>query len=157
MIMALSYVNPMSEIRDSIDRLFSGFADESRMPSLVSSEWPSGGLKTASPWMPSIEVSETDKEVLISAALPGIKPEDIRVEMSGNTLVLSGEMRRETRQDETQFHRSEFRYGHFMRSIPLPDYVNGDACNAEFKNGMLEVHIPKTEVSQRKRIEVNVR
>ncbi len=153
--MSLSYMSPLSEIREQIDRLFADFSEEMRMPTMKSSFSKADFPATSrAEWLPPIEVSETDKEVVVCAALPGLKPEDIQVEMVGDTLVLSGETQREAVQDEKQFHRSEFHYGSFMRRIPLPEYVKGEATTADFKDGVLALRIPKTEEAARKRIEV---
>jgi len=104
--------------------------------------------------MPAIEVTENDQELVVSASLPGMKPENINVEMIGHSLVVSGETRCETKVDEKHYHRSEFQYGQFMRRIPLPEYVTGEQCEASFNNGVLEVHMPKSGVCQNRKIEV---
>jgi len=147
----MTYTRPLSEIREQIEQLFSDFAEESRMP--MQNTWPTTGMKSAA-WLPPIEVSESDRELNVSASLPGMKPEDINVEVVGNTLTLSGESRRESKMDEKHCHRSEFQYGQFMRRIPLPDYVNGEQCQASFNNGVLEIHLPKMEGTKSKKIEV---
>lgn len=149
----MTYNNPITEIREQIERLFSDFTEESHRP-LQRSDWMTSAALKSTTFLPPIEVTETDKEVLISASLPGIKPENVNVEVVGNTLVISGESRRETKVDEKHFHRSEFQYGQFMRRIPLTDYVQADLCKANFNNGLLEVHLPKAEQSKRKKIEV---
>lgn len=149
--MALSYLAPINEMREQIERMFNDFSEEAGFPMV--GKGVGSNLKTGN-WMPPIEISETDKEVQVCVALPGIKPEDINVDVTGNALVLSGETRRESRQDDKQFHRSEFQYGRFTRRVTLPDYAQGDACTAEYKDGVLEVHIPKSENPMRKRIAV---
>jgi HSP20 family protein len=146
-----AYTNPISEIREQIERLFSDFPEETRMPMLR--DWPTTGTK-ATTWLPPIEVTESDKELMVCASLPGMKPENINVDVVGHTLVISGESRRESKVDEKHFHRSEFQYGQFMRRVPLPEYVKGEECQATFNSGVLEVHLPKTEVCQSKKIEV---
>ncbi len=150
----MTYTNPISEIRDQIERLFSDFSEEPLRP-LLRHDWATPGFGVRSTtFLPPIEVTESEKELLVSASLPGIKPENINVEVVGNTLVISGEARRESKVDEKHFHRSEFQYGQFMRRIPLPDYVQSEQCKAQFNNGLLEVHLAKTEASKRKKIEV---
>ncbi|HEY9685463.1 MAG TPA: Hsp20/alpha crystallin family protein [Coleofasciculaceae cyanobacterium] len=150
--MSLTYASPLSEIREQINRLFSDFVEEPMLPSLMRAETP---MLQRGMWMPPIEVSENQKEVIIRAALPGIKPEEINVETMGNTLVVSGEYQRKSeRGEEQKFHRTEFQYGHFMRRIPLPDYVQGESAQADFREGILELRLPKTEESKRKRIQV---
>jgi HSP20 family protein len=145
------YTNPLVDIHDEIDRIFSDFAEETRRP-MRRSDWSEA--PQASTWLPPIEVSETEREMVVDISLPGVKPENINVEVVGNTLILSGETRREQKQNETHFHRSEFQYGHFVRRLSLPDYVASDHCAAEYHNGILEVRIPKIPEASRKRIEV---
>ncbi len=149
--MSLTYTNPMSELRDQVNRIFSEFGEEPLLPGLLrSQELP----LLRGTFTPPLELIETEKDVVVSAALPGIKAEDIHVEVVGNTLMISGEYKRQSRQNEKRFHRSEFQYGHFQRRIPLPDYVQGERAQAEFKDGLLELHLPKVEGSQRKQIQV---
>ena len=149
--MSLTFMNPLGEIHDQIERIFSDFAEETRLAS-HRSDWMS--MPKPQAWLPPIEVSETEQEMVIDVSLPGVKPENINVEVMGNTLVLSGETRREQKRDETYFHRSEFQYGRFIRRLPLPDYVASDQCAAEYHHGVLEVRIPKIPEASRKRIDV---
>jgi HSP20 family protein len=149
--MSLTFMSPLSEIREQINRVFSDFVEDTAMPALRT-EWPS--MAKTGTWLPPVEITETENEMVVCAALPGIKPEEITVEVVGNTLVLTGETKREKKYEEKHFHRSEFQYGQFMRRVPLPDYVQGEKCTAECHNGVLEVKIPKLEEGKRKRIEV---
>jgi HSP20 family protein len=152
--MSMSYLRPLSDVREQMDRLFTDLAEETRFPSVFNREWPTGLIRNST-WMPPIEVSETDMEVKVCVALPGLKPDEINVEMTdNNTLVISGETHKENTIDNAQCHRSEFRYGSFMRTVPLPEYVTADACEADFKNGVLEIHVPKSETTTRKKINV---
>lgn len=149
--MAPGYLAPINEMREQIERMFNSFNEESGFPMSGRSDWMNREIGN---WMPPVEISETEEEVCVNVALPGVKPEDINVEVTNNALVLSGETRREVKQNEQRFHRSEFQYGRFMRRITLPDDVQGDACTAEFDNGMLQIHLPKSENTTRKRIAV---
>jgi HSP20 family protein len=150
--MSLNYLNPLTEIRDQIDRIFTDFTEEPRFPSL--SRMLENAPARTGAWLPPIEMTENDTDVLLKVALPGLKADDIHVEVVGNTLVLSGEYRRESKRDEKHVHRSEFHYGHFRRTVPLPEYVRGEATAADFKDGVLALRVPKVEESKRKRIEV---
>jgi len=148
----MTYRNPVEEIREQIERLFSDFTEESRgLP--FGHEFPLAKLKTGT-WLPPIEVTESDQELIVSASLPGMKPENINVEVTDHSLLISGESRRESKVDEKHFHRSEFQYGQFMRRIPLPDYIENKNCKANFNNGVLEIRLPKSESSKRQKIEV---
>lgn len=103
---------------------------------------------------PQIEVAERDGRLLVRADLPGCSPEDFRVDVEENSLILSGERRSEQEQTRGGVHRSERTYGSFRRVIPLPPGANVDAAEANFKNGVLEISIPLPEQSKARRLEV---
>ena len=149
--MSQTFISPLSEIREQINRIFSDFNEEPLLPSLTGrSELPA----LRGNWLPPVEICELENEVQVKAALPGLKPDDIHVDVVGNTLVVSGEFRRETQRNEKRLHRSEIQYGHFMRRVPLPDFVQGNQCQADFKDGILTLRLPVMPEAQRKRIEV---
>lgn len=106
-------------------------------------------------WSPSVDITESDKEFLIKAELPEVKKEDINVNVNNGVVTLSGERKSETR-DEKE-HRIERFYGSFSRSFSLPENVNEDDILAENKEGMLYLHLPKSEVEKPKKIEVKVK
>jgi HSP20 family protein len=93
-------------------------------------------------WMPAIEVTERDGNYVVRAELPGLKPEDVKVEVVDNALVLEGERKFEREEDKGGVHRTERRYGRFYRSIPLPEGANVEQVRARFENGVLEVTAP---------------
>ncbi len=101
-----------------------------------------GGRREGAVWSPAIEVAERDGKYLIHAELPGLKPEEVKVELRDNALVIEGERRSEHEENRGGIHRSERRYGQFYREIPLPEGVNPDQVNARFENGMLEITAP---------------
>src|SRR3974377_1967335 len=96
-------------------------------------------------WSPTADISETDREYLIRAALPAVKKEDVKVTYEGGVLTLSGERRHEEEQKDEKFHRVESYYGNFMRSFALPDAIDEDAIKAESKDGVLTIHVPKAK------------
>ncbi|HEX4232544.1 MAG TPA: Hsp20/alpha crystallin family protein [Bryobacteraceae bacterium] len=100
------------------------------------------GQGETSMWSPAIEVTERDGNYVVHAELPGLKPEDVKVEVTNDALVIQGE--RKSTQDEKQggVRRTELRYGQFYRSIPLPEGVNPEQVRAKFENGILEVTTP---------------
>ncbi|RVA64897.1 Hsp20/alpha crystallin family protein, partial [Mesorhizobium sp. M7A.F.Ca.CA.001.11.2.1] len=108
----------------------------------------------AATW-PSVEISDTDKEVRVTAEIPGLDESDIEVLLDNGALKLKGEKRSETEDKDRQF--SERFYGRFERLIPLGYEVEEDKVNAAFKNGVLTVTLPKTERAQAKakRIAIN--
>jgi HSP20 family protein len=96
---------------------------------------------------PNVEISENDKEYRIAAELPGMEQKDIDVTVAHGQLIIRGEKKAETRDDERRF--SERYYGSFERRIPLGDDVDPEGIKATFKNGLLTVNIPKSEQAQR--------
>jgi HSP20 family protein len=95
-------------------------------------------------WSPTADISETDKEYLIRAALPAVKKEDVEVTYEDGVLTLSGERRKEEQQKDEKFHRVESYYGNFLRSFALPDAIDEEAIKAESKDGVLTIHVPKS-------------
>jgi len=95
-------------------------------------------------WSPTADISETDKEYLIRAALPAVKKEDVKVSYENGVLTVSGERRQEEQKDE-KFHRIESYYGNFLRSFTLPDAIDEEAIRAESKEGVLTIHVPKAK------------
>ena len=110
-------------------------------------------------WAPQIEVKEQGDQLLVHADLPGIKPDDVRVEISSEGLVISGE-RNEHRSDPGEqdgYRRTERRYGSFYRSIPLPEGARTDEAKANLEHGVLEIAIPLESGGSRRRIQINGR
>ncbi|MFD2058989.1 Hsp20/alpha crystallin family protein [Mesorhizobium calcicola] len=126
------------EMNRLVDDMFRGF--DSRLPSL-------GRFSSAGGW-PSVEISETDKEIRVTAEIPGMEEKDIEVLLDDGVLTLRGEKRAEAEDRERQF--SERFYGRFERRIPLGFEVAEDKVAADFRNGVLSVTLPKTEKAQSK-------
>jgi HSP20 family protein len=107
-------------------------------------------------WTPAVDIQETDKEYLIKAELPEVKKENVKVEVLDGTLTIEGERTQEKEEKGKKFHKIEREYGKFMRQFTLPPEVATDKMEAEFKDGVLNVHLPKTAVAKPKAIEVKV-
>lgn len=107
-------------------------------------------------WTPPVDVQETEKEYLIKAELPDVKKEDVKVEMLDGVLTIEGERKQEKEEKGKRFHRVERTYGKFVRQFTLPTEVEAGKIQAEFKDGMLNVHLPKTAEAKPKAIEVKV-
>jgi HSP20 family protein len=122
----------MRSMAEEMDRVFTGAA-------------LSGGTAPAVLWAPSIEVSRHNGDISIRAELPGLKPEEVKVEMIDGALVVEGERKFEKEEDQHGIYRTERRYGRFYRSIPLPEGAKADQARAKFENGILEVTVPVTE------------
>jgi HSP20 family protein len=103
-----------------------------------------GGLTSRhrSDWIPAIDVTERNGQLQVRADLPGVQNDDLKVEISGGALNISGERKQEHEEDSGGFHRVERSYGSFFRSIPLPDGTNIEQARAQFNNGVLEVSVP---------------
>jgi HSP20 family protein len=100
---------------------------------------------------------ESDDSIVISADLPGLKPEDVDISITDSTLTIKGEYKTEEEGERGDVHFRERRYGKFRRSFALPAGVDVDATEAEFEDGVLKVRLPKTEETKPKQIEVKVR
>lgn len=117
-------------------------------------DWERGFYRDIESWMPRVDVSETDKEYQITADVPGVKPEDIKVEVSGETLIMSGKSEEEKEESGKTWHRIERRSGSFYREFELPKGADADRAEASAKNGILTVKLMKKPEAQSKTIEV---
>jgi len=139
------YRDTMS-VRDEMNRVLNevfsrGANDESA--------WFSGA------WSPPVDIYETDDALVMKAELPGFSKDDISIEMKENTLVIKGERKREDEVKEGSYHRTERVYGAFQRSFLLPTTVDQDKVRAAYKDGVLELRLPKVQAAQPKRIAVS--
>jgi len=107
-------------------------------------------------WAPTADISETEAEYLIRAALPAVKKEDVKVTYEDGVLTLSGERRQEEQQQDEKFHKVESFYGNFLRSFVLPDAIDADAITAESRDGVLTIHVPKTKSAAKKLTTIKV-
>ncbi len=111
---------------------------------------------TVADWIPAVDISESESEYLIKAELPGVKKEDIKVTLQEGVLTIQGERKQEKEEKGRKYHRIERSYGTFMRSFTLPDSVDDSKVSAEFRDGLLSLHVPKSEKAKPKAIEVKV-
>jgi HSP20 family protein len=123
---------------------------ETFWPSL---RWPSLEMADARAWSPTIEVFEKDNRLVTKVDLPGLKKEDVKVEVTDGHLAISGERKREMEEKKKNVYRSEREYGSFYRAVPLPENVKLEDVKASFADGVLEVSVPlpaRSEVRVRK-------
>jgi HSP20 family protein len=115
--------------------------------------WPNWAERGS--WSPDLDVSETDGEYRVCASLPGMRPEDVKVSVQGNTVTIEGERKdeQERKEGERSLY-SERRYGSFSRTFTLPTSVNTDQARAEFNHGELRLTLPKSEAARPKQIAV---
>jgi HSP20 family protein len=105
---------------------------------------------------PVVDVYEEKDEVVVKAELPGLDKKDIEVNISDSELILKGEKKKEEKIDEENYYKCERSYGAFLRSVELPTDVQADKVKASFKNGILEIRLPKTEEAKTKEIKVKI-
>ena len=111
---------------------------------------------TVADWVPAVDISEDDKEYVIKAELPEVDKKDVKIGVEDGVLSIQGERTKEKEDKGKKFHRIESSYGSFFRSFTLPENVAEDKLTADFKDGILFVHLPKTEKPKSKAIEVKV-
>jgi HSP20 family protein len=115
-----------------------------------------GETMTVAEWAPLVDVTEDEKEFLIKAELPDMKKEEVKVTVEDGTLRITGERKFEKEETGKKYHRIERSYGSFERAFTVPEGTKPDALTAEYKDGVLRVHLPKTETAKPKPVEVNV-
>lgn len=107
-------------------------------------------------YAPEVDIVENDNEFVIHADLPGINPKEVHLDVRGNTLTISGERKEEREKKDKNYYRAERYFGSFQRSFTLPEGIDQNKISAQYKNGVLNVTIPKGEASRPKQIEINV-
>ena len=113
-----------------------------------------GNGQSSSTWLPAVDVWETENELVLAFDLPGIPEEKVSVELDDNVLTVSGERERTHEHADDRFYRYERRFGTFARSVTLQQGVNEEAIQAAYRDGVLEIHVPKPEEQKPKRIQV---
>jgi HSP20 family protein len=142
--------DPSVELEDITARLNRIFG---RAPSRTD---PTSDMLTVADWMPSVDISETDTEYTITGELPGVNKNDVSITVQNGMLTIQGERRHETEEKGKKYHRVECCYGSFMRSFRVPDDADEEKVKAEFKDGMLNVTMPKSERTKARTIDVSV-
>lgn len=141
--------NPFRELDDMQSRLFSFFG----RPLLRTS---GAEAFDNADWAPSVDVSEDENEYLVKAELPEVKKEDVKVTVENGTLRITGERKFEKETKERKYHRIERAYGSFERYFAIPENTKAENLTAEYKDGILNVHLPKVEQPKPKSVEVKV-
>jgi HSP20 family protein len=146
--MALARWTPMRNLmtfQDDMNRLFNQF-----FPGGTGEEagW---GART---WAPPVDIYETDEALILKAELPGVSKDDVHVEIHQNTLILRGQRKPEAEVKEDRSHRVERAYGTFQRSFVLPTLVDQEHVQATYKDGVLELRLPKSEAAKPKRVAI---
>jgi HSP20 family protein len=143
--------DPFRDFQRQMNRLFDDFFTDFPFA-------PRGGERglAAAGFSPRVDVSETDKEVKVSAELPGMDEKDITVEMDDAAITIRGERKEEREDKGKNWYTKEQSYGVFHRIIPLPASVDGEKANAKFKKGVLTITVPKREEDQAKRKAIKI-
>jgi HSP20 family protein len=134
----------MLSLRSDMDRLFSSLF---------------GGLAEEREgfWAPIVDIEEDNESIIVRAEIPGLKREDIKVSVQGNRLTITGERKQESETKNKTFHRVERSYGKFSRMITLPTDVDADKVKANYKDGILNITLPKPEAIKPKHIDVEIK
>ena len=138
---------PFREIEDIFDRYTRGLRSLGRTGE---------GPLTAGEWAPRVDIVETDKEFIIKAEIPEVNKDDVKVKVDNGVLMISGERKQEKEEKGKTFHRVERFYGSFNRSFTLPETVDQSKIGASFKDGMLNLSLPKTAGAKPKAIDVKI-
>ncbi|MDH4264046.1 MAG: Hsp20/alpha crystallin family protein [Deltaproteobacteria bacterium] len=137
----------MSALQERMNRLFSD----------VRAQAPVRGEEIVQgAWVPAVDIFETNEAIVLKAELPGITSQDILLEVKDNTLTLKGEKKFEKEVKEENYHRVERSYGSFQRAFTLPGTIHQEKVKAKFKDGILEITLPKVEEAKPKQIKVEI-
>jgi HSP20 family protein len=149
--MAIIRWRPMRDfmtVQDEMNRMFDRFF--SREP------WEGDESMSTAEWSPTVDISENKDEYFVSAELPGMKKEDVQITYANNVLRIEGERRKEEEKQDTNYHRVERLYGKFCRTFQVPTQIQADKIAADFKNGILTVHLPKAEEAKPKEVQIKI-
>lgn len=142
-------VDPFREImsiREELDRLFNA---------LATGRTTREGRETL--WLPAVDVEETDDAIIVRAEIPGMDKDQIKVTITDDSVVISGERKEERKEESKDFHHREIYYGKFYRAVRLPVDVDREKARASYRQGILEIFLPKSEKVKPKTIEVEVK
>ncbi|MFO8058847.1 MAG: Hsp20/alpha crystallin family protein [bacterium] len=141
------YADPFTAFQREMNRMFDSFFGDAGLA-------PFSGREILTEFEPRVNVKEKKDKIEVTAELPGMKEDDVELSLDGNNLVLKGEKKHERESDEEGYHVVERGYGSFYRRIPVPSEIDEDKVEAEFKDGVLNVTLPKTETGKQKSIKV---
>jgi HSP20 family protein len=139
--------HPLATFREEVDRLFDDFFGRTWE---IEPLWRAGrGL--------SLDVAETEDEIIVTVDLPGVEPKDIDITLTGDVLIIKGEKKEEKEEKKRDYHRMERRYGSFSRSVALPPVADPDKVSAAYKDGVLKITLGKKEEAKAKSVKIEVK
>jgi len=141
---------------EQMDRFFEDFFGRRFGPWWPTIRWPEIRWPAEMEISPSVDIFEDKDEIVVKAELPGMGKEDVNVNITEDTLTISGEKKKEEKVEKKDYYHLERSYGSFSRSFRLPADVQTEKARATFKNGILEIRVPKTEEAKKKEIKVKI-
>ena len=145
----------MRRLAEDMDRFFDDFASGRR--GIPATGFDRDLPRMGTSWSPEIETFRRGDKLVVRADLPGLRKEDLKVDIENHMLTIEGERSEEDRDESDGYYRSERSYGHFYRAIPLPEGVDENACDATFRDGVLEVTLDAPNVAERRGRKVEIR
>ena len=131
-------LQPFSEVHNEVRRLFQ---------ELIHQSWGPRRASTTTGWQPCCDIAETDAAIIVEVELPGVERQDVRIEVDGDVLCISGERHATVAHQDRQYSRMERSYGHFERRVPLPASVDREGIRVQFQAGILTITLPKKQTA----------
>lgn len=141
----------MGSLRQAVDRLF----DDVMLSGRNTGRTTTNGLPAAT-WEPAVEMYETGDEVVVRAEMPNVDPANVDVTVTADAITIKGSVRQQEEKKDRSYYRRELRYGSYVRTLPLPAEVKGGDAKATYKDGVLEVKVPKAERARPTSVKVQV-
>ncbi|MEW6067916.1 MAG: Hsp20/alpha crystallin family protein [Nitrospirota bacterium] len=141
---------------EQMDRLFEDFFNRRFTPLLPSLRLPEIKWPAEMEMSPSVDIFDEKDEIVMKAELPGMDKDNVNINVTDNSITISGEKKKEEKVEKKDYYRIERSSGSFSRSFRLPSEIQTDKVKATFKNGVLEVRLPKTEEAKKKEVKVNI-
>jgi len=148
-----SFEERFEQLENIMDRMVRGFLP-TRWMRPFEREWPFWP-EMAESRAPAVDLIDRESEIVVRAELPGINKDDISISVTADSITIQGQSRKEEKEEKGDYRRREISSNSFSRSISLPAEVDSDAAKAAFKDGILEVTLPKTAASKRKKVQID--
>jgi len=155
-VKAATEAGPMHALSpfEEMDRMVEGFFSRGWMPPLRWPQWNDWESPLERRLLPQVDVIDRDHELVLRAQIPGVNKDDLDVSVTGHAVTIKGKTSHEEKEEKGDYYRRECSHGSFTRTIALPDNVDSTNVNAAFNNGILELTIPKTKKTERRKISI---